>query len=384
MLSSVNPVTVKKISIFLFRADVDKPVRTLFGSLNSRPGVIIRIEDADGAFGYGEAWCNFPPCGAEHRGRLLETIIAPMLLNTTVCSPEAAFADLTAKVRLIALQADEPGPLSQAVAAADIALWDLFSRKAGLPLHRALGGAGRKALPAYASGIDASEVLPVMEESRKLGYRAFKFKVTLNQELNQRNIDAAVAWLHPGETVAVDANQSYDLPTALRFAESMQGAPLQWLEEPLACDSHISQWEILREHCTIPLAGGENVRRSDDFYAIIHHRAFAVVQPDICKWGGLSGTLPIARAVLAAGLRYCPHYLGGGIGLMASAHLLSAVGGDGLLEIDANPNPLREGLAYPFPPLKNGNFMLSDKPGLGVEPDFAVLSPFLVWQREVY
>ena len=50
---------------------------------------------------------------------------------------------------------------------------------------------------------------------------------------------------------------------------------------------------------------------------------------------------PIAKAVVAKKKSYCPHFLGGGIGLLASAHALAAVGGDGMLEVDCNPNPLR-------------------------------------------
>ena len=82
--------------------------------------------------------------------------------------------------------------------------------------------------------------------------------------------------------------------------------------------------------------------------------------------------------------RYCPHYLGGGIGLLASAHLLAAAGGDGLLEVDNNFNPLGEGLAQPFPRLESGQFNLSDSPGLGVEPDMSGVDRFVVMQREVH
>ena len=66
-----------------------------------------------------------------------------------------------------------------------------------------------------------------------------------------------------------------------------------------------------------------------------------MIQPDMAKWGGFTRCLSVARRIRAAGLRYCPHFLGGGVGQLASAHLLAAVGGEGLLEIDANPNPLR-------------------------------------------
>ena len=70
---------------------------------------------------------------------------------------------------------------------------------------------------------------------------------------------------------------------------------------------------------------------------------------------------------------YCPHYLGGGIGLMASAHLLAASGQDGLLEMDVNPNPLRtEALSGALTP-QEGWVSLSDSPGLGFTPDLAAM-----------
>ena len=84
-----------------------------------------------------------------------------------------------------------------------------------------------------------------------------------------------------------------------------------------------------------------------------------------------------AKAIIAAGRRYCPHYLGGGIGLAASAHLLCAAGGDGLMEVDANDNVLREGLADPLFPLHDGRMHLPDGPGLGYVPDLAPLSDLL-------
>ena len=72
----------------------------------------------------------------------------------------------------------------------------------------------------------------------------------------------------------------------------------------------------------------------------------------------------------AAGLRYCPHYLGGGLGLLASAHLLAAAGGDGLLEIDSNDNPLRSALSPKLSDIEDGWVTLDDEtPGIGAPPD---------------
>ena len=94
-----------------------------------------------------------------------------------------------------------------------------------------------------------------------------------------------------------------------------------------------------------------------------------VVQPDIAKWGGLTECSAIARDIIKSGKTFCPHYLGGGIGLLASAHLLAGVGGDGLLEVDSNDNPLRDRFCGPVVDVRDGTITLSDDPGLGIEPD---------------
>ena len=67
-----------------------------------------------------------------------------------------------------------------------------------------------------------------------------------------------------------------------------------------------------------------------------------MVQPDIAKWGGLTVCRGLADDILKSGKTFCPHYLGGGIGLLASAHLLAGAGGEGRLEMDVNENPLRD------------------------------------------
>ena len=103
---------------------------------------------------------------------------------------------------------------------------------------------------------------------------------------------------------------------------------------------------------------------------------FGFVQPDVAKWGGHSGCLSVARAALAAGRTFCPHFLGGAIGLMHSLHLLAAVRGPGLLEVDANPNPLREGLLGDLFTVGDGRVPLPQGQGLGLEPDLASLVAF--------
>lgn len=149
---------------------------------------------------------------------------------------------------------------------------------------------------------------------------------------------------------------------------------LGWLEEPLRADRPWTEWQALQATTAIPLAAGENLAGDAAFDAAVQAGVLRVLQPDAAKWGGISANWPIVQRAQAAGLRYCPHYLGAGIGLMASAHLLAAAGGDGLLEVDSNPNPLRTELAPPLQQIDaDGCIDLGEAPGIGVVPDLAYL-----------
>ena len=72
------PPALARVEAHVLRWPVKVPVRTSFGTMHDRPAVLVRVEDAEGAHGWGEAWCNFPSCGAEHRARLIESVLAPL------------------------------------------------------------------------------------------------------------------------------------------------------------------------------------------------------------------------------------------------------------------------------------------------------------------
>ena len=74
-LPQTAPLRVERLTVAVYRAPVERPVRTAFGAMTDRPAVIVRAEGG-GATGYGEIWCNFPTCGAEHRARLLRAFSA--------------------------------------------------------------------------------------------------------------------------------------------------------------------------------------------------------------------------------------------------------------------------------------------------------------------
>jgi D-galactarolactone cycloisomerase len=99
-------------------------------------------------------WCNFPAVGAEHRARLINETLAPMMIGRAVTHPSEVFDHLSAATSVLALQFGEPGPFAHAIAGVDIALWDLFVGRAKTPLWWMLGGSsGRRARPRQSHGI---------------------------------------------------------------------------------------------------------------------------------------------------------------------------------------------------------------------------------------
>lgn len=373
-LSLSSPVRLVKVEALVFRAPIAEPVQTSFGIMHDRPAVLVRLEDSDGVVGWGEIWCNFPAVGAEHRARVFESCIAPILLEKTWQHPTEAFVELHRRLRILAIQTGEPGTLAQAIAGADIALWDLIGKRVGQPLWRLLGGTDR--LHTYASGLNPTSPEILAAAKRAEGYRAFKLKVGFGAKRDVANLRALRDLLGTETPLMIDANQAWTPEEAATMSQQLAEFNPVWLEEPIAADSPIHAWQSLAKLSPISLAGGENLRGEDGFSAAISSGAFAVIQPDIGKWGGFSGCLPVAKQAIEAGRLFCPHWLGGGIGLVASMHLKAASGGGGYVEVDSNPNPLRELLALPALALDNGAVTLSDRPGLGASPDLDAVREF--------
>ncbi|MBM3570415.1 MAG: mandelate racemase/muconate lactonizing enzyme family protein [Alphaproteobacteria bacterium] len=369
-MSGLRP---RALDAIVLRAPLPRPVEAPMGRMTHRSALLVRIEDRDGAVGWGEAWCNFPAVGADHRAALLRTAIAPLLLGREFENPEAAFEHLTRATHLPALQAAEPGPFAQAIAGVDIALWDLWARRQGLPLWRLLGGASPR-IPAYASGIGPGEIEPTIARAQAEGYRAFKLRPWGWQPGHVAAIAAARAQIGPEARLMIDPNQSWTVDQALEAVGALAGLGLDWIEEPIPADAPEADWLALARRAPITLAGGENLRGAD-FVRALDLGALGVIQPDMAKWGGFSRCVELGKRIRARSRRFCPHYYGGGVGLLASAHLLAAVGGDGMLEVDVADNPLRRRLIA-LPALVEGGWALSDAPGLGATPDPAVLREF--------
>ena len=360
---------------WVLRAPIEEPVVNAFGAMTNRPAVFLRISASDGAWGWGEVFANFPQVGAEHRARLVDSLFTPLLEGAPADDPAPVRSLLEERTHRMAIQCGEPGPFAQITGAVDQALWDMAARRAGAPLWKHLGGGNR--VRVYASGIGPDRVAEIGQAKQAAGYRAFKLKVGFGAARDVANFAAMRDALGSATTIMLDANQAWAPgEAAARIAELAPYRP-HWIEEPIGAWEPHDAWRALAAESGVPLAAGENLRGRQAFNAAIDAGYLSFVQPDVGKWGGVSGGLEVARHAQARNVAYCPHWLAGGIGLAASMHALAASGSAlGYAEVDANPNSLREQV---FPvTVEDGWVTLPEAPGLGVEPDLRQLARFIV------
>ena len=103
-----------------------------------------------------------------------------------------------------------------------------------------------------------------------------------------------------------------------------------------------------------------------------------IIQPDVAKWGGVSGAMDVASTAKAKGATCAMHYMGTGLGLAASLHCLAAINGKGPMELDANPNPLRTELGAINLTVIDGCVAVPDGPGIGFVPDPSALKSMTI------
>ena len=373
----MKPIQIASIEAFSFRVPVQTPIKVAFGTFRDRPFVLVRLTDVDGTQGWGEVWANWPAVGAEHRARLVVDI-GERLIGKRYDSPEDLYQKLTASLEVLVLQTLEVGPIAQVVAGIDIAAWDLAARREGKPLHRLLSDREVDSVPVYATGINPDEPERFAAARQAEGHQAFKLKTGFGHDVDVRNLGAMRETLGNNATITCDANQAHSLDTAIAFARDIAPFNLSWFEEPIRVDAPNADWQALARASSTPLAGGENFHNKQ-FDDALASDVLQVIQPDVTKWGGITGNWHVAQGAVAAGKRYCPHYFGGGVSLLASLHLLAAAGGDGLLEFDCHPNMGREAIVGDLLPVSAGRVPTPRGIGLGAEPDLAKLERYRTW-----
>jgi L-alanine-DL-glutamate epimerase-like enolase superfamily enzyme len=259
-----------------------------------------------------------------------------------------------------------------AIAAADIALWDLKGKLAGEPLWRLLGGHARR-VKVYAGGIDLQHPLEdLLDETRRnlaRGYRAIKMKV--GRERLAEDVERVAAMrelLGPGFPLMVDANMRWTVEQAIRAARALAPYDVYWLEEPTIPDDVAGHARIARQG-GLPIATGENMHTLYEFQKMIRAGGVAYPEPDMSNLGGITPWLKVAHLAEAYNLPVTTH----GVHDL-HVHCLAAVPNASYLEAHGFglERYMRRSLQ-----IEDGYALAPDRPGHGVALNWAALKPCL-------
>jgi L-alanine-DL-glutamate epimerase-like enolase superfamily enzyme len=268
-----------------------------------------------------------------------------------------------------------------AMAALDMALWDLKGKHFGEPIHRLLGGKQHDTIKAYASilfGRDGAETAEIGRRWTEAGYRAVKFGWEPMGASESVDIDL-VRGAREGlgdATLLIDAGCVWDVRTALRRAHAFADYNIEWLEEPLREDD-IDGYVWLRDRSPVPIASGEGECGREAFRPLIDRHALDVYQVDLSR-NGFTDAAYIRSRVEEIGARLCNHFYTSPITAAASLHWLSTCRDAFLFEDCVEDSAIRNELTIERVQAVDGMISVPDAPGLGVTLDEEVVSQFLV------
>jgi len=373
-----SELKIASVDPWVLRIPIAEPVVTPMGVVDSAIALFVKVTEQSGETGWGEVWCNFPRYGAPHRASVVTRTLEPFLKSRPFSGPGQAWAAMHKASHILSLQSGEHGPISAAIAGVDIALWDLVGKRLQQPLWKLMGGQSDK-VSCYASLGRSGGGEALIEQGLKRGFTAFKLRVWDEVEKHLPAYINARKQIGDGCELMADANSSWPIDRAADMAQRFAGLNMSWIEEAIPVDAPAAVWQDLARRSPVNLAGGENIFGREAFEAHIGVGALSVLQPDICKWGGLSGGLPLAQRIVASGARFCPHIFSGTPGLLASGHLLAAANtSNGSLEYGIEYNPPRDDFITHT--LAGGKLVLGDAHGLGVVLDEERLARYRVKQ----
>jgi D-galactarolactone cycloisomerase len=347
--------------------DTGAPTQALAGQAWTRMAILlVRVDTDAGVTGWGE---GFGHAVAEATKTTVDTLVAPHFIGRDPTDIASLMAEITQRVHLFGRN----GSVTYALSAIDIALWDVAGKCAGLPLHRLLGGGGRRDLPAYASLLRYGAPAAVGEMAGRAaaqGYRAVKL-----HEIDVPQVKAAREAIGNDMALMCDTNCPWSFDQARHMARAFAPFALDWLEEPIWPPEDHAGLARLRSDGAV-VAAGENASGLHDFRHMFEARALDVAQPSVTKIGGVTETMKVAALAEAFGVRLVPHCAYFGPGYLASLHIGAALPREApferlYLELEASPFGDRLAAA-------KGRVAVPQGPGLGCDPDPSVIDRYRV------
>jgi L-alanine-DL-glutamate epimerase-like enolase superfamily enzyme len=336
----------------------------------------VRIHCDDGSFGIGEA---SPMQGGLASLGIIRHNLAPELIGADPLDHAVLHDRLLHKFAKLGPE----GALTGALAAADIALWDLKGKLFNQPIYKLLGGAWRTRLPFYASiggngERSVDEVVRVVESRFKDKPAAVKIRFDNDRTKPDLDIPGDIAkaravrrLVGDGFPLAFDANNGYSVDGAIRVGRVLEELGYWWFEEPVQ-HYHVKAMGEVAQKLDITVSAGEQTYTLSGVADLIA-AGVRMVQPDIVKMGGITGLLRCAALAHAHGVELVPHQTQPMIGHMANLHLAaSQLHATKPCELN-DPSPRQHAVFENPPKPVDGLFHLPPEPGLGLRINEAEL-----------
>ena len=342
----------------------------------TRWGVVgVKLTASNGLAGYGFTGTHAEIASDQLIARCISDCYAPLLAGEDAIDVSRLWLKLA---RAPALQWVGRAGLTQlALAAVDIALWDLRAKHANLPLWKFLGGASSATIHGYNTDIGWLSIpLDRLRDGAKRtveeeGFRRLKLKVgSADPSMDLARIRSVRKAVGDGVTIAIDGNGHWDLPTAQRFCNDAADLDIYWFEEPLWYDDVDSHRRLARS-TSIPLALGEQLYSLDAFKGFIAGEAVHYVQPDVTKLGGVTEYIQVAHLAHAFRLPVAPH-----AGEMSQVHVHLAFWHPATSILEFIPW-IRDHFEDPIR-VVGGDFVRPELPGAGTTPHEESLARFSV------
>jgi galactonate dehydratase len=347
--------------------------RTLYPT--SDRAVLVRIAAESGAVGWGETYGIVAPRAV---AEIIADVLAPVLEGRACDAPAARHDEL---YDLMRVRGFSSGFFNDALAAVDIALWDLLGRRLGVPVSTLLGGRRHHAIPAYASGLPAATIeerCALAVAHRDAGFGAVKFAAAVADDGPVREIAALREALGPTPRIMADLHWRHTAAESIALIARMAPHGLAFAEAPCAPEDTLGQAEVARA-VTVPIALGEELRGAFEWLEKFQHRCMAIAQPEMARTG-ITGFMRIAALAHVHHVSVAPHAtIGVGIFLAASLQAASTV--DRLLVHEYQPSVFdrHAGALSTDMACTAGAYMLPTGPGLGVTPSDALLARLVPW-----
>ncbi len=337
--------------------------------------------------------------GLTGTGEFMDTLGAEYIVNNNISSALAGRDPLDIEGILFSLWQDRlpggapsavfvrgmGGPYLTAISGVEMALWDLAGKAMGVPVYRLMGGRVRERVPVYLHAVDAAEAKKLVAETKvkglKIGIDYKPWDTTLRKgtepeksfglHLNNAQTDDIVALVASvREAVGRDydlmleCHTRFDTESAIQLCRLLEPYRLTWVEEPIPSDNPDAMARI-RSQTRVPIAAGENIYTRFGYRPFLEKQALSIIQPDMCKTGGLLEGRKIAAMAEMYYVPVAPHGVASPLGTMAFAHVSAVIPNLLMLEWTHYLTKSITSLTVPVV-LHDGYLVPSGKPGIGV------------------